>query len=183
MQYDTLSIEWRKVQFYGKSGGYIITHKWKDVDNIKRKGTYAEIKVCEELAKIGHHVLRLPENVLPYIDVIMIYGKPYREFLKFKKEDLKPRGYPDIFFNNKTWDIKTSDYNNEESVRKLICDGRKADNVIFYITRKADISIVESACYREEHKRKKDGSWKELPDVYYLFGSEFRCLWKKKKIR
>lgn len=128
-------------------------------------------------------MLRLPENVLPYIDEIMIYGKPYREFLKFKKEDLKPRGYPDIFFNNKTWDIKTSDYNNEESVRKLICDGRKADNVIFYITRKADISIVESACYREEHKRKKDGSWKELPDVYYLFGSEFRCLWKKKKIR
>lgn len=69
MQYDTLSIEWRKVQFYGKSGGYIITHKWKDVDNIKRKGTYAEIKVCEELAKIG--VIMCCDYLRMYCHILM----------------------------------------------------------------------------------------------------------------
>lgn len=177
--YNSLSKEWDKVEFHDDSGGFVAKHIYKDKDDLKRFGTQAEVITCTALAKLGKRVLRLPENVPTIIDKIKIDNKTYKDILKFKQGKLVPRGYPDIYFDNMTWDVKSSDFTNVESVRKLICDGRKADNVIFYLNGKEDIEIIKEAIYREFGKRKKDNSWAELPNIYCLDEGQLILLWNK----
>ena len=119
--------EWRKQWFCKHTGGYVVAHVLKAVDDLSRSGIVAEVKGCFSLAEMGKHVLRLPENIPDLIDDVVIDGKPYRELLKFKEGETNPRGYPDVYFDGQTWDFKTSKYNKVKSVRKLIMDGRKAD--------------------------------------------------------
>ena len=127
-----------------------MTHVLKAKDAMKRPGIVVEVEACRMLALLGKRVLRLPENVLDKIDSIFIDGIMYRDLLKFKMGSMKPRGYPDVYFDNQTWDFKTSTFENEDSLRQTIKDGRKADF-----------------------------SWMELPNVFGLFNWRMINVWHK----
>ena len=143
-------------------------------------GIAAEVKACFDLARMGKHILRLPENIPDLIDEIIIVGKPYRELLKFKNGQTNPRGYPDAYFDGQTWDFKTSSFKNDDTLRHRIKDGRKADNLIFLSNdSNSDINAIKSATGREVGSRTKDGSWEELPNVFYLSEYQLTSIWKK----
>lgn len=171
--------EWIKQRFCDASGGYVAAHRLKVVDDLTRSGIVAEVKGCYALAEIGKHVLRLPENIPDLLDEVMVDGKPYRELLKFKVGEKKPRGYPDVYFDGQTWDFKTSKYRRIKSVRKLILDGRKADNVLFIITEHDQLELLKEAIHSEVGSRVEDGSWIHLPNVYYVCGGDLALLWHK----
>jgi len=175
------SKEWRKDFFSWETGGFVATHVLKAKDAVKRPGIAKEVEACLVLAKMGKHVLRLPENVLDKIDTILINGKPYRELLKFKPGFEKPRGYPDVYFDGQTWDFKTSTFRNEDSLRQTIKDGRKADNIIILSEESSDffLKAMYSSIGREFGSREKDGSWMELPNVYLLTGMSWELVWTK----
>ena len=155
------------------------THYLKGKDDLRRPGIAAEVMACHKLAEIGKHILRLPENVSELIDEISIIGTPYRALLKFKSGEKDPRGYPDAFFDGQTWDFKTSSFKNDATLRHRIKDGRKADNIIFIVSHYEDIARIRSAIGREYGSRKREASWNELPNVYYLLGNQFSSVWKK----
>ena len=171
--------EWRKDSYYQETGGFVATHMLKAKDTMKRHGIAVEVMMCELLAVTGKRILRLPENVFDKIDSILIDGKKYRELLKFKKDILKPRGYPDVYFDGQTWDFKTSTFENEDSLRQTIKDGRKADNVIVLVETLAHIGKLEKVIHREIGMRKQDGSWIELPDVYCFYRGHLVSVWHK----
>ena len=119
------------------------------------------------------------ENIPDLIDDVVIDGKPYRALLKFKEGETNPRGYPDVYFDRQTWDFKAPTYQNVESIRQLIKEGRKADNVIFVVSCEDDVLAVTSAIGREYGNRKSSASWQELPDIYYLFDNQLFGIWVK----
>lgn len=110
---------------------------------------------------------------------IFIEGKPYRELLKFRIGETKPRGYPDVYFDGQTWDFKAPTYQNVDSVRQLIKESRKADNVIFVVSNFYDIAAVHSAIGRECGRRKGSVTLNELPNVYYLLENQLTEIWIK----
>lgn len=171
--------EWINIISYPETKGFVATHKLKVADNISRTGIAAEVNACNELAMSGKQVLRLPENVLSAIDDIIIDGKKYRELLKFKPGEIKPRGYPDAYFDGQTWDFKAPLYNKVESIRKLIKDGRKADNIIFIVNDKQNVDMIERAIKCEIRTRTKNHSWAELPNIFYLTNGRIVCIWEK----
>lgn len=171
--------EWIRQWFCESSGGYIAAHRFKAVDYLARPGIAAEVRGCRILAELGKHVLRLPENIPNLIDTIVIEGKPYRELLKFKIGETHPRGYPDVFFDGQTWDFKTSKYRRIKSIRKLILDGRKADNIIIILTEQYQLEILKEAIHSEVGSRMGDGSWIHIPNVYYMCKMSLVCLWQK----
>lgn len=179
-KYEALpSEEWIKQWFCVTSGGFVAAHVKKTVDNMARSGIAAEVRGCLRLAEMGKHVLRLPENIPNLIDEIFIEGKPYRELLKFKEGKMIPRGYPDVYFDGQTWDFKAPTYQNVDSVRQLIKESRKADNVIFVVSNFDDIAAVHSAIGRECGRRKGNVTLNELPNVYYLLENQLTEIWIK----
>ena len=179
-EYEALpSAEWRKDYFNEENGGFVATHKYKKRDYISRPGIVAEVKACLKLASIGKHILRLPENIPELIDNIIIDGMTYRNLLKFKPNETKPRGYPDAYFDGQTWDFKTSTYKNDDTLRQTIKDGRKANNLIFIVQEKRHITKIQRAMDREVGKRLADNSWLELPDIYCFLGDQLIAVWKK----
>lgn len=148
---------------------------------MNRDGVAKEVKACFELAKLGKHILRLPENVFDKIDILQIADRPYRLLLKFKNNFKRPRGYPDVYFDGKTWDFKTSTFQNEDSLRQTIKEGRKADNIIFIINKASDYTMLGKAIKSEMGRRKKDGSWNELPNIYSWFQGNLDEIWIKQK--
>ena len=171
--------EWSKDHFSWVTGGFVATHFLKAKDQMKRPGIVAEVKACLELAEMGKQILRLPENVLDKIDTIFIDGKRFRELLKFKPGETKPRGYPDVYFDGETWDFKTSSYEKEDTVRQHIKDGRKADNVIFIIKEWRDAEVINNSLRSEIGMRKRNGSWSDLPNVYCWVCGTMVKLWGK----
>lgn len=171
--------EWIRQWFCETSGGYVATHRFKAVDCMNRPGIVAEVNGCRILAESGKHVLRLPENILSQIDNVLIDGKPYRNLLKFKTGEILPRGYPDVYFDGQTWDFKTSKYQKTKSIRKLILDGRKADNIIFVLSEKKQLEILKEALHSEVGNRMSDGSWIHIPNVYYMCRTSLVCIWQK----
>ena len=98
------------------------------------------------------------------------------------KRILRPKGYPDAYFDGQTWDFKTSTFKNEDSLRHAIKDGMKADNIIFIVNSiELEIEMIKKAIKSEIGRRKKDEAWMELPDVYVLVQGEIKALWNKKK--
>ena len=181
-EYAALSeAEWRKDYFNEENGGFVATHIYKERDDLRRSGIAAEVRACFDLAKLGKHVLRLPENIPNLIDNITIEGIPYRELLKFKPGEIHPRGYPDAYFDGQTWDFKTSLFSNDDTLRHRIKDGRKADNVIFLSgdNAQANIRAIHSAIGREYGSRLSNSTWNELPNVYYLFKYQLIKIWEK----
>lgn len=179
-EYEALpSSEWRKDYFCEETGGYVATHVLKAKDVMKRHGIAVEVEACLHLALIGKRILRLPENVYDKIDTIVISGMKYRELLNFKKDAVKPRGYPDVYFDGQTWDFKTSTFENEDSLRQTIKDGRKADNVIFLVGSFSQVEKLEKVIHREIGMRIKDGSWLELPNVFCIHGGQIITVWHK----
>ena len=173
--------EWRKDYFNKENGGYVATHIYKERDDLRRPGIVAEVNACFELAEQGKHILRLPENIPELIDSILIDGKPFRTLLKFKQGETIPRGYPDAYFDGQTWDFKTSSFTNEDTLRHRIKNGRKADNVIIITNEIEKVKIIEKVINRELGMRKKDNSWKELPDVFAYFRKVIVPIWEKDK--
>lgn len=180
-EYDALpDQEWRKDFFSEETGGFVATHIFKTHDDMNIPGIAAEVRACKELAVMGKHVLRLPENILDLIDQIIINGTTYRELLKFKQGEINPRGYPDAYFDGQTWDFKTSTFKNDDSLRQTIKDGRKAENLIFIVSDIKFIDKIQRALEREVGKRRFDGSWLDLPDIYCLLGNRLMAIWNKK---
>lgn len=173
--------EWRKDYFNPVNGGFVATHVLKGKDSLKRVGIAKEVAACFELANSGKRLLRLPENTLDKIDDIIIEGQALRNLLKFKPGSQKPKGYPDVYFDGRTWDFKTSTYKNEDSLRQTLKDGSKADGVIFVVNMEEDFKMIECAIKSEIGRREKDGSWTALPDVYGWFQGELREVWNKKR--
>lgn len=171
--------EWIKQWLCDTSGGFVASHVLKAVDDMTRSGIVAEVKGCRALAEMGKHVLRLPENIPDMLDKVVIAGKPYRELLKYKEGEKKPRGYPDVYFDGQTWDFKAPTYQNVESVRQLIREGRKADNVIFVASNIDNVSIIVTAIGREYGFRKSTGTWREIPNVFYLLDNHLGVVWIK----
>ena len=157
------------------------THFYKERDDLRRPGIAAEVRACLKLAKIGKHVLRLPENIPDLIDEITIASVPYRKLLKFKPGETNPRGYPDAYFDGQTWDFKTSEYSRIKSVRKLIMDGRKADNVIFILKNERSLDTINGALESEIGNSLKNGTLSELPNNYYMSYGKPLAIWDKKK--
>ena len=179
-EYDALpDQEWRKDFFSEETGGFEATHIFKEKDDFRRSGIAAEVKACFDLAKQGKHVLRLPENIPNLIDNITINGTPYRKLLKFKPGETNPRGYPDAYFDSQTWDFKTSEYGKVKSVRKLILDGRKADNVIFILKDGSCLEMIISALDSEIGNCLKNNTLSELPNVFYIFDGKLVAIWVK----
>ena len=131
------------------------------------------------LAEMGKHVLRLPENIPNLIDSVFIDGKPYRALLKYKPGELKPRGYPDVFFDEQTWDFKETSTDNIDTIRQLIKDGRKADNIIFFGVDDEEIKTILIAMERELGREIKNKTWLELPDLFCLRPCNLFSIWKK----
>ena len=173
--------EWRKDFFCPETGGFVATHTHKEKDDLRRAGIAAEVKACFDLAKMGKHVLRLPENIPELIDNITIAGIPYRKLLKFKIGETNPRGYPDAYFDGQTWDFKLSTSKNEDTLRQLIKDGRKADNVIFISMADAhyDYLSIQSAIGREYGRKLKNDTWQELPNIFYFSENQLIAVWEK----
>ena len=175
------SSEWRKDYFDETTGGYVATHVLKGKDTMKRIGIAKEVTTCLELAKTGKRLLRLPENTLDKIDNIIIDGQIFRQLLKFKPGNTKPKGYPDVYFDGQTWDFKTSTFKNEDSLRHTIKEGQKADAIILIVNTPEDFLMVESAIKSEIGRRTTDGTWVELPDVYCWFQGKLDQIWNKKR--
>lgn len=179
-EYESLpNSEWRKDYFDEITGGYVATHLLKERDNPRRSGIAAEVKACLELALMGKHVLRLPENIPELIDKINILGNSYRDLLKFKPGETNPRGYPDAYFDGQTWDFKITKSKNEDTLRQIFKDGRKADNIVFVVSEWNEIVRIKSAIGREYGSRKENKSWVELPNVYYLLNNQLLDIWVK----
>ena len=173
--------EWRKDFFDPLSGGFVATHVLKAKDDMRLTGILAEIEACLRLAIEGKRVLRLPENVLNNLDRIKIQGLPYKDLLKFKQGQDKPKGYPDAYFDGQTWDFKAPKSFNNESIRQMIRNGRKADNVVFVIAKPEYILEIQTAIGREYGNRLKDGSWSDLPDVFGVMEGALFLIWRKPK--
>lgn len=179
-KYDALSFnEWRKVWFCESSGGFIASHVLKAADDLSRSGIVAEANGCWTLAGMGKHVLRLPENIPNLIESVTVEGRPYRELLKTKRGECKPRGYPDVFFDGQTWDFKETSTDNIDTIRQLIKDGKKADNVIFVEASNEVIKMILIAMERELGRELKNGTWLELPDLYCLNQRNLFKIWMK----
>ena len=169
---------WNKTKFYTESGGFIAGHKLKAPDNPKDKtgGVHGENTVNDLLAKSGKRVYRLPDNVS---DKTPIFGKPYKDLLKYR-EDGTVYGYPDDYFDGQTWDVKKIDDANENTIRSYIKDGRKADNVIMYFEREKTV-LLTNAVLREAGKRKSLGELHTLPNIYLINDKgEITQFWNKK---
>ena len=170
---------WVKQWFCDEIGGFVVAHRLKAADDMRRSGIVAEVMGCLNLAEMGKRVLRLPENIPDLIDEVIIDGKPYRELLQFKVGETKPRGYPDVYFDGMTWDFKNNTTENVDTVRQLIKNGRKADNVIFVISCYEEITLICSAIGREYGSKKHNTSWLELPNIYYLLDNQLSEIWIK----
>jgi hypothetical protein len=172
---------WVKQWFFDETGGFVVAHRLKAADDMRRSGIVAEVEGCLSLAEMGKRVLRLPENIPYLIDEVVIDGMPYRELLKFKVGETKPRGYPDVYFDGMTWDFKETETENIDTIRQLIKDGRKANNVIFVGAGDEEIKAIGIAMEREFGRKLKDGSWMELPNLYCLKQLSLFSFWKKQK--
>ena len=153
-KYNSYSSEWEKIFFDKCSGGYNVYHKRHQFASTGGGGE-AEKVVGKMLAKYnGKQVEFLPEGE--------------------KKS-------PDVFFDNKTWDIKWIDNANETTIRNHIKDARKAENVIFYWNTNEKLIDLTNAANREIGRLIK-GQISNLPDIYYIDNKGLlKLLWKKQK--
>jgi hypothetical protein len=181
-KYDSYTApDWIQITYYEDTGGYIITHAMRTKHSNKSIGIRAEKKVNEMLARKGEQILMLPDNVFDEIDKIIIDGKTYRTLLHFDGK-ARLRGYPDEFFRGKTWDIKSINEANVETIRSYIKEARKADNVIFFWDNSSKLEELKEAVVRSTGYFKKQNQLSTMPDVYFI--DKDGCLypiWKKKE--
>jgi len=165
-------------KFEWKSGGYILTHKFKAPDHAgdKTGGVHGETTTNDLLVKSGKCIIRMPENI---DDNTIVLGRPYKELLKYK-DNGERYGYPDDYFDGQTWDVKKIDDANENTIRGYIKNGRKADNVIMYFQiDKTELLI--NAIAREVGKREPLGELNTLPNIYLIDDNgELIEFWNKK---
>lgn len=135
--------EWALINFNPYNGGYNVYHQEHKFN--KTKGGIGEKEVGSIL--MDKHAKQV-------------------EFLSEKGIDVKK---PDIAFDGKTWDIKTCDDANIETLRKYIREvGKKADNVIFYDAKADRFRDVMDASDRQFGAYKKDGKQSKMPGVYLV---------------
>lgn len=82
-------------------------------------------------------------------------------------------------FDGQTWDFKVTSSDNIDTIRQLIKDGRKADNVIFVGPDEWMIKSIEIAMERELGREKKNEVWMTLPNLYYLNENQLISIWLK----
>lgn len=134
--------EWEKVDFNIDNGGYNVYHN--DHQFHKRGGT-AEKKVGKFL---------------------MNNEAKQAEFLPEKGIGIKK---PDIAFDGKTWDIKSIDNANADTLRKYIREAaKKADNVIFYDFNNDRHKDVLKAADRQFGRYKKESRAEIMPGIYLM---------------
>jgi len=171
---------WNKEQYYPETGGFSVSHHKKAIDNLSDPtgGTQGEIEVVKLLAQKGKKIYRLPDNVID--DTIPILGTPYYKLLKFNPKDNKWYGYPDLYLDGYTWDVKTTKSTKISSIREHIRDGRKADKVIFNLKESCTLDLLIKAIGLEVKFRDQRNELKSLPDMYVIDNNgELTCLFKK----
>ncbi len=134
--------DWKPVLLSIQNGGYNIYHKDHNFSK-QGNGGYAEKVVGMILAVInGKQVEFLPES---------------------PREGRRP----DLQFDGMTWDIKYINDVNEETIRKYIRNGRKADRVLFFWQSvSGKIGILKSATARELGNSLRRGE--PFPGIFYL---------------
>ncbi|GHT18610.1 hypothetical protein AGMMS4957_01220 [Bacteroidia bacterium] len=143
---------WTKAYFDDVSGGFNVYHKKHKFSSIEGGGN-AEIIVGQLLAMLGKHVEFLPEG------------------------EAKS---PDIRFDERTWDIKSIEKANEETIRTYIKDARKADKAIFYWTTGDDkLETLKNAIGRSVGYFKSKNAYQTMPDIYYMDNGILKLLWSK----
>jgi len=152
-KYNSYGVEWTKVYFDEKSGGFVVYHKKHNFAKTGGGGD-AEKTVGKMLAKYnGKQVEFLPEG-----------GK--------KK--------PDVKFDEQTWDIKTITNANEETIRTYIKDARKAENAIFYWKKESDkLEMLISAIGRSAGYFRSKNRLHEMPNIFYMDNGILKLLWNK----
>jgi len=88
--------------------------------------------------------------------------------VEFLPENGKGKGVPDLRFDGKTWDVKSINNANEETIRKHIEDARKSDNAIFYWKDADKLNLLKNAVTRSIGYFKKTNSLDAMPDIYYM---------------
>lgn len=154
--FDSYGADWQKAYFDDRSGGYCVIHRLHQFSRVGGGGD-AELAVGKALAKYnGKRVEFLPES-----------GNGKRA---------------DFSFDGRTWDVKSINSANIDTIRKYIKDARKADNVIFYSSadRYADI---EDAAIREFGRMLKAGNGSLMPNVYCIGKNGLLRLIKENKGR
>ncbi|MCC8071905.1 MAG: hypothetical protein LIO90_08915 [Bacteroidales bacterium] len=138
---------WDGLVFDDETGGYVVAHRDHNFAHTKPKGAIltggeAEKEVAKLLAALGKQIKLLSER-LP--------------------QSKKPA---DMEFDGLTWDVKYIPTANEETIRKYIRDGRKADCVIFYAGHKNRKADIASAYHRELGRANKQRGG--LPKIYFI---------------
>ena len=134
--------DWEPVLICIKNGGYNVYHKDHNFSK-HTGGGYAEKVVGMILAVIN--------------------GKQ----VEFLPESPREGRHPDLQFDGMTWDIKYINEANEETIRKYIRNGRKADRVLFFWQAvSGKIEILKSATARELGNSQKRGE--SFPGIFYL---------------
>ena len=151
-KYNSYGVQWVKAYFDEKTGGVNVYHKDHEFQKAGGGGD-AEKRVGIMLAK---------------------YNGKQVEFLQEGKKNS-----PDLFFDDKKWDVKYIDNANEKTIRGYIEDAKKAGNAIFYFTKESQYKLLSNAVNREAGKFSK-GQTSKIPDVYYMdkYGL-LKLLWKK----
>jgi hypothetical protein len=144
--------QWEKICFDDRTGGYNVYHREHKFAK-EGGGGDAEKTVGRMLARLGKQVEFLPE---------------------------KNRKSPDLRFDGQTWDVKYLRTNKEETVRKTIRDGRKADNIIFYWDGESKLTPLHDAIIREAGRFMHAGRLHTLPRIYYMDADgNLKLFWKK----
>lgn len=133
--------DWLPVLYSVQNGGYNVYHRDHNFSK-QGNGGYAE--------KIVGMVLAV-EN-----------GKQ----VEFLPEKLRGTKCPDFQFDGYTWDVKSINLANENTIRKCIRNGRKADRVLFYWQNANKLESLKSATERELGNSRKRGE--SFPGIFYL---------------
>ena len=156
-KYRSYGSEWEKVYFDRFSGGDNVYHKDHQFSNYKGGGE-AEMIVGRSLAR---------------------YNGKQVEFMSERGTEGKKS---DLFFDGQTWDVRRINENTIKAFRRNInkAKAKESDNVIFYLTDQTMYSTMRNAINSEVGSRIKNGSWINLPNMYYINEHGLlKVVWKK----
>ncbi len=156
-EYNLLGLEWEKVCFNEKTGGYNVYHESHQFAPQKAEKIVDGRKIKSKLS--GGDAEKYVGRILCDLN-----GKRVR----FIAENGKSQWKPDIECHGEPWDIKYSLLANENTIRKYIKDAEKAQNVIFFWDGEDRKNSLYNAVNSELGNYRKKGKIDRMPKVYYI---------------
>lgn len=154
-KFDAYDENWIKAYFNYENGGFNVYHRTHQFDEKVLKN-----KETDKTAKLtGGGAEKEVGRILADTKAKQIEFLPERGH-KGKKADLS--------FDDETWDIKYIAIANQNTMRKAIEDGRKADNVIFFWDDEDRTQDLKVAVNRTVGKFVKSNKLYELPNIFYI---------------